>query len=106
MITRRTISTIITTSATFKNTNSLTIHRWCDGSGVIRSFVRHYIRALHEATKFVGCDILLQPLKNHYHNDNETCENHKFPAMDIQLDKLEAVNSTEVPRNKVSSQVL
>ena len=35
--------TIAPTSATLKNTNVLTIHR--------------YIHALHEATKFVGCDI-------------------------------------------------
>ena len=70
---------MITTSATLKNTNGLTIYRQCDGSGVIRNFVRRYIRALHEATEFVGCDTLLRPLKNHQHNDNETCENHNSP---------------------------
>ena len=53
---------MITTSATFKNTNGLTILQRCDGSGVIRNFVRRYIRALHEATEFVGCDTLLRPL--------------------------------------------
>ena len=49
---------MITTSATLKNTNGLTIHRRCDGSGEIRNFVRRYIRALHEATEFVGCDVI------------------------------------------------
>ena len=53
---------MITTSATFKNTNGLTIPQRCDGSGVIRNFVRRYIRALNEATEFVGCDTLLRPL--------------------------------------------
>ena len=29
----------------------------CDGGAVIRNFIHRYIRALHVATKFVGCDI-------------------------------------------------
>ena len=43
---------MITTSATLKNTNGLTIHRQCDGSSVIRNFVRRYLSALHEARVF------------------------------------------------------
>ena len=48
---------IIPTSATLKNTHVLTIHRRSDGGAVIRNFIHRLIRALHEATKFVGCEI-------------------------------------------------
>ena len=30
----------------------------CDGGAVIRNFIHRHIRALHVATKFVGCDAL------------------------------------------------
>ena len=60
------------TSATLKNTNLSTIYLRCDGTGVIRNFVRRYIRALHEAKRFVGCNVLVRPLESQYHNDNET----------------------------------
>ena len=67
------------TSATLKNTNLSTIHRRCDRTGVIRNFVRRYICALHEATRFFGCNVIVRSLESQYHNDNEAFEYHDSP---------------------------
>ena len=53
----RRIITYNNTCATLKNTNVLTIYRRSDGGAVIRNLIHRYIRALHEATKMIGCDI-------------------------------------------------
>ena len=87
-----TIRRIIThnnTCATLKNTNVLTIYRRSDGGAVIRNLIHRYIRALHEATKMIGCDIYYYDPYKATITMTTRLVNIIIPR-DIQLDKLEA----------------
>ena len=86
---------MIPTSATLKNTNVLTIHWRSDGGAVIRSFIDRYIRALDEATKFVGCDIYYyDPYKatitlttTHFLRKMASNQTNRFQRLDLSVEE-------------------
>ena len=67
--------------------HSVAIHRRSDGGAVIRNFIHRYIRALHVATKFFGCDIyntttLIKPLRKMASN-----QTNRFQSLGLSVEE-------------------
>ena len=78
----------------------------CEGGAVIRNFIHRYIRALHVATKFVGCDIYYyDPFKatitlttTHVLRKMASNQTDRFQSLDLSVEKF--INGQENENTK------